>query len=228
MKPPRKEAPYPLCRSLVGGFLFAICFLFAPPVHAVTLTNPSQILLSTSSLTAGADSRYYACAPFMGCFDFAISGGIISDNPRFYLNQSGTISHVSGSLVRVTGTPASNEPVCVSISVNASASLYEISCDFDFSSAVGTTQTFDGAVDVPIDAGDYISLVITTPAWATNPTGTLLFGASALFEGEGSTIEPTPVDGLSEDAQMFFFVLLFFGALLFGYAGYKLVRISSS
>jgi hypothetical protein len=39
------------------------------------------------------------------------------------------------------------------------------------------------ALDIPVVAGDYILLKITTPAWVTNPTGCFI-GGSILIECE--------------------------------------------
>lgn len=86
--------------------------------------------------------------------------------PRQYILTSGTITKAYGSL-RVKGTLASTENVTIKLvinnttTLNISTTLQLNAVNVDFSNT-GFSQS--------VSAGDYVELVLATPAWATNPS----------------------------------------------------------
>ncbi len=95
---------------------------------------------------------------------------------RMMVGQSGTINIIYGVFI-VAGTLGSAETMTLSIIVNSTS--YVVSSSLTLSSA---TNTFNNtSLAIPVTAGDFISMKLQCPTWATNPTNTS-FSATLLIQ----------------------------------------------
>jgi len=170
------------------SFLLLIAFIFPYVASAATLTDKYTYFFNSSSLPVPLnDERNYACVPLYGCG--ASGTTTLATYVRQYVPESGTITKVVGSFSRVTGTAGSSEKACISVAVNGTLPLHTVDCDIDFSLGTASTYSFDELVDIPLAEGDYIAVVLTTPNFATNPSGTILWDTYLLFESSSSTLD---------------------------------------
>lgn len=107
------------------------------------------------------DSTIY----YFGAFDNYAPGTTIATH-KIYVPRSGRIRQAIYRTYAIT-TVGTNEDIVVAIRVNDTT-------DYTFSTlgSASAQRIFSNyALDIPVNAGDYISLKITTPAWVTNPDG---------------------------------------------------------
>ena len=75
-----------------------------------------------------------------------------------------------------TGAASTNENIVIAIRKNNTT-------DYVFSTVGNTSheKTFANyALDIPVDAGDYLEFKMTCPTWATNPTGVYFSGSISI------------------------------------------------
>lgn len=117
-----------------------------------------------TALASPADSTTYFASVQQG---FNTTNDSSIRGIRVIVPKTGTITKVYGALH--VATAASNENVSVKLYVNGSNAA-------DITTTLQATTQFNNpfsntGLSVAVTAGDYIQLVVVTPAWATNPTG---------------------------------------------------------
>ena len=97
----------------------------------------------------------------------------IGTNSRFWIPRAGTITGCAGAISN-TGTLGTGESATIAIRLNDTSNT-----NVTTSLATNTTlNTFSNTgLSTAVAAGDFISFMFITPAWATNPTN-LLFSLS--------------------------------------------------
>ncbi len=108
---------------------------------------------------------------------YILNGGapatFISTNARFWIPRAGTITGCAGA-ISTTGTLGTAEGTTIAIRLNDTSNT-----NVTTSLATNTTlNTFSNTgLSTAVAAGDFISFMFITPAWATNPTN-LIFSLS--------------------------------------------------
>jgi hypothetical protein len=119
-----------------------------------------------SSTTAPLDSTTY----YFGAFN----QGWTTSTPirRIYIPRAGRITRVVLYMFALT-TAGTAEDIVIVIRKNDTT-------DYTFSTVglANASRFFSNyALDIPVIAGDYIELKVTTPAWVTNPDGVYTYGS---------------------------------------------------
>jgi len=117
----------------------------------------SSVAAATASMTDS--TTYYFSESLSG---FNTSGDLFLD---YYVPKTGTITQVSGNMM-VRGTKATTENVTLRISVNGTPTT--IKSDLTMEN-VNNSFLVTG-LSIAVTQGQYVQLVVVTPAWATNPT----------------------------------------------------------
>ena len=131
----------------------------APPSWKAS--NGYVVQICTVSLNAPANSTTYYLANGLG----NITATGFSSGKNFIPN-AGTIKKVYGTTT-VTGTLGSGESITYKIRLNGTTNT-DITTTAVASSAANAFS--NASMSISVSAGDYIELLMVTPAWATNPT----------------------------------------------------------
>ncbi len=113
-----------------------------------------------ATFSAPADSTTYYVAPF-GTWVTAISGLM-----KVYIPKTGTIRQCYGVL-SVQGTLGTSENITVAIRLNDTTNT---NVTTTLQATAIQNAISNAAVNMAVTAGDYISMMVITPAWSTNPT----------------------------------------------------------
>lgn len=130
---------------------------------AVTIWNNYGPFI-TGNLSASDSTTYYADQAYGG-WNAAAGGFVIT--ARIYVSAPGTLTRVRATHF-VGGTNGTNETVTYTVYKNGSSTGCTFTTTWDTGSTITDVTKTDCSVDVA--AGDYLTLAVTTPAWATNPT----------------------------------------------------------
>jgi hypothetical protein len=129
-------------------------------------TPPSTVSLNIINSTNGspADSTtYYSGTSSANAFSTTTS---TSMSVRAYVASACTIYNVYGTIV-VTGTLGSNENCTVFIRVNNTSNT-TVTSSLQLTAVSNTFS--NSSLSIALNAGDYITIGFSGPAWATNPT----------------------------------------------------------
>jgi len=88
-------------------------------------------------------------------------------NVQFYIPFSCTLTKVYGSFNTSTG--GSSENITIFVRVNNTTNTNVTTTFKLVNSGVTVNQFSNSGLSISLNAGDYISIGMTTPAWATNP-----------------------------------------------------------
>ncbi len=113
-----------------------------------------------SSLNTPADSTTYYMAPF------GSSATTISGAPKIFIPKTGTIRQCYG-VFSVQGTLGTSENITIAIRLNDTTNT---NVTTTLQATAIQNPISNAAVNMAVTAGDYITFMVITPAWATNPT----------------------------------------------------------
>ena len=130
----------------------------------------------TLSILSGSGSPADSADYFFG-FSTTFGAGTTALN-RIYIPRTGLIRKCS-VLTNAATTSGTGENIIMVIRVNDTT-------DYAFATVgvAGQIRFFENlALSIPVSAGDFVSIKMTTPAWVTNPDGFRIAG-SMLIECE--------------------------------------------
>lgn len=94
---------------------------------------------------------------------------------KLYIPKGGTITKCNLNIFTAGADPTA-EDVAHVLRKNATTDYAIMTTDWDNTTVV-TKRVYNSDMSIPVAEGDYITLKITTPAWATNPTNVRGFGS---------------------------------------------------
>jgi len=155
----------------------------------------------TDGCTSSAKSKFVNCAgynswPFMYTLPIGTASGNPSDSSTYYIGSIPNQPWASAATLNRVYIPRAGQirAAALNIQNTVNGSAEDVVCVFrlnnttDYAFATVSMNAANVllanyALDIPVIAGDYILLKITTPAWVTNPTGCFI-GGSILIECE--------------------------------------------